>query len=107
LSGELPGDSGALLESELFGHVKGASPARKRPDRPVHGRQPGHHPADEIGDIPSSVQTKLLRVLQEGEVRPVGANESATVDVRILASTNQDLEAGSRTRAFGRTSTTG
>jgi DNA-binding NtrC family response regulator len=55
---------------------------------------------DEIGDIPSSVQTKLLRVLQEGEVRPVGANESATVDVRILASTNQDLEARIADQSF-------
>ncbi|NMC50612.1 MAG: sigma-54-dependent Fis family transcriptional regulator, partial [Desulfovibrio sp.] len=47
---------------------------------------------DEIGDIPLSVQTKLLRVLQEHEVRPVGSNETVKVDVRILATTNQSLE---------------
>jgi len=90
-----------LLESELFGHVKGAFSGA---DRHREGLFVSAHEStlllDEIGDIGPNIQTKLLRVLQEREVRPVGANKAVAVDVRILASTNQDLEAKMREGGF-------
>ncbi len=90
-----------LLESELFGYKKGAFTGADR-DHPglfqeAHG---GTLFLDEIADIPVAVQTKLLRVLQEREIKPLGASRAQKVEVRILASTNQDLEAKIRDRSF-------
>lgn len=90
-----------LLESELFGHVKGAFTGADRSRRGLFlAATGGSILLDEIGDIPLSVQTKLLRVLQEHEIRPVGSSETAKVNVRILATTNQALEARIASGAF-------
>jgi transcriptional regulator with GAF, ATPase, and Fis domain len=86
--------SANLLESELFGHVKGAFTSAHRDKvgrfELAHG---GTLFLDEIGDISLEVQTKLLRVLQEMTIERVGSSDSVKVDVRILAATHQDLEA--------------
>jgi transcriptional regulator with GAF, ATPase, and Fis domain len=90
-----------LLESVLFGHVRGAFTGAVR-DHPGHfvSADGGTLFLDEIGDMPVSMQVKLLRALQEGEVRPVGGSRVRKVDVRVIAATNQDLEQRVRDGAF-------
>ncbi|HQT81318.1 MAG: two-component system response regulator GlrR [Ferrovum sp. 37-45-19] len=90
-----------LLESELFGHVKGAfTGASHSYDGLLRAADRGTLFLDEIGDMPVNLQAKLLRVLQERKVRPVGSSHSIDVDVRILSSTHQDLEAAIREDQF-------
>jgi len=83
----------SLLESELFGHVRGAFTGADRSKKGLleqaHG---GTLFLDEIGDMSVEMQKKLLRVLQEGEVRPLGSNQVTKVDVRLLAASHEDLE---------------
>lgn len=83
-----------ILESELFGYKKGAfTGADQNKDGLFLEADGSTILLDEIGDIPVSIQTKLLRVLQEKEIQPLGQTQTIGVDVRVLASTNQNLEA--------------
>ena len=83
-----------LLESELFGYEKGAfTGATKQRTGKFEDAHTGTLFLDEIGDLPASLQTKLLRVLQEKTIERVGGNASMVVDTRVVAATNRDLEA--------------
>ena len=84
----------SLAEAELFGHAKGAftGAERERPGKFLLA-DGGTIFLDEVGELPLSVQSKLLRVLQSGEIQPVGKDEVKTVNVRVIAATNRDLAA--------------
>ncbi|MDA7415607.1 sigma 54-interacting transcriptional regulator [Xenophilus arseniciresistens] len=91
----------ALLESELFGHMKGAfTDAHANHKGLFQQADGGTLMLDEIGDMPPALQVKLLRVLQERAVRPVGAAQSIAVDVRIISATHRDLEAAMEAGQF-------
>lgn len=96
--GALPDE---LLESELFGHKRGAFTGAIDDRVGLFERADGGTIfLDEIGDTSPAFQVKLLRVLQEGEIRPLGSNQRRTIDVRVIAATNRDLEEDVRSGNF-------
>ncbi|HET9387285.1 MAG TPA: sigma 54-interacting transcriptional regulator, partial [Gemmatimonadales bacterium] len=91
----------ALLESELFGHVRGAFTGASTDKTGLfEAATGGTLLLDEIGELPTGLQAKLLRVLQEGEIRRVGDQKNKQVDVRVLAATARDLGAETKTGRF-------
>jgi DNA-binding NtrC family response regulator len=103
----VPVDCGSLaptlIESELFGHVRGAftGATQSRPGLMVQAGR-GTLFLDEIGELPVELQAKLLRVLQEREIRPVGSNERVPLEARLLAASNVDMEQAIRQGTFRR-----
>jgi DNA-binding NtrC family response regulator len=90
-----------LIESELFGYVKGAfTGAQQTKQGLFEAAGDGTLFLDEIGDLPIDLQAKLLRALQEREIKPVGSNERIGVRARVIAATNRDLESAIRTGTF-------
>ncbi len=97
-SGRIPGD---LLDSTLFGHLKGAFPGATRERRGCfEAAEGGTIFLDEIGNLSLESQAKLLRVIQEREVVPIGSNDPVQVDVRIIAATNIDLKSAVKEGRF-------
>ena len=101
----VPVDCGSLpptlIESELFGHVKGAfTGASQARQGLLAAAGSGTVFLDEIGELPIELQSRLLRVIQEHEIRPLGSNERTRFEARIVAATNQDLEAGIQRGVF-------
>ncbi|HEY5960166.1 MAG TPA: sigma-54 dependent transcriptional regulator, partial [Polyangiaceae bacterium] len=91
----------ALMESELFGHEKGAfTGASSRNLGMFREAEAGTILLDEVGELPAALQVKLLRVLQERKVRPVGGAHEVAIDVRVLAATNRNIEADVASGAF-------
>jgi transcriptional regulator with GAF, ATPase, and Fis domain len=91
----------SLLESELFGHVRGAFTGAQADKKGLfEAADGGVLFLDEVGDLPLELQKKLLRVLQEGEIRPVGGRETIKVDVRLVTATNRNLEQMVREGSF-------
>ena len=90
-----------LAESELFGHARGAFTGAAQARRGFFAQADGGTLVlDEVGELPIAIQAKLLRALQDGEIQPVGSGRVERVDVRIVASTNRDLEAEARAGRF-------
>ncbi|HET6466376.1 MAG TPA: sigma-54 dependent transcriptional regulator [Nitrospiria bacterium] len=90
-----------LLESELFGHVRGSFTGAVSNKKGLFEEADGGTLLlDEVGDTTPGFQSKLLRVLQEGEIRPVGSNKTIKVDVRVLAATNKDLKKNVEKKSF-------
>jgi two-component system response regulator HydG len=103
----IPVDCGSLsptlIESELFGYAKGAFAGAIRPKQGLFSIADGGTVfLDEIGELPADLQAKLMRALQEKEIRPVGSTKTCPIDVRIIASTNRDLEAAIQQGGFRR-----
>jgi DNA-binding NtrC family response regulator len=103
----IPVDCGSLvptlIESELFGHTKGAfTGAQHAKDGLLSIAEGGTVFLDEVGELPTDLQAKLLRAIQEKEIRPVGSTKHISINVRILAATNRDLEEGVAQGTFRR-----